>query len=111
MILDVDVQGAKQIKNHFPEALFILISPPDMKELERRLLGRERPANDKDDQTIRQRLDVARQELKQYRMYDYIVVNDDLEKALKTLDSIYTAFLHTTAAQASYVDKLLGEGV
>jgi guanylate kinase len=111
VILDVDVQGARQIKNHLPGATFILVTPPDMEELERRLLERERPAQGKGDQAVRQRLKVARQELKQYPMYNYVVVNDEIEKALQILDAIYTAILHSSEVQGQFIEKLLGEGV
>lgn len=86
-ILDVDVQGARQLKHAFHEALFIFILPPSMKILEKRLKAR---MSDNPDE-IKKRLQNAREEIKRYKEYDFIVVNDDLKKALKDMESIITS--------------------
>jgi guanylate kinase len=86
-VLDVDVQGAMQLKHAFHEALFIFILPPSMKILEQRLKARmsDNPGE------IKKRLQYAREEIKRYKEYDFIVVNDDLRKALKDMESIITS--------------------
>jgi guanylate kinase len=86
-VLDVDVQGAMQLKHAFHEALFIFILPPSMKILEQRLKARmsDNPGE------IKKRLQNAREEIKRYKEYDFIVVNDDLRKALKDMESIITS--------------------
>ncbi len=88
VILDIDVQGAKQIRQAAaadPEiaraARFIMIVPPDMATLEARLAGR----NSETPESLKLRLAGAQEELSNFRVYDYLVVNDDLETAGKEL--------------------------
>ncbi len=83
LLLDIDVQGARQIKEKFADACFIFILPPVFPELRKRLEKRG-----EDPETIDRRLQVARQEIKYYHTFDYIVVNDDLGKAVEELESI-----------------------
>ena len=87
LLLDIDVQGALQVKKNMPEAVLIFIMPPSLKELERRL----RKRGTDDEKTIEKRLKVAREEIKQAVHYDYIVVNDELEVAFTKLKAIITA--------------------
>lgn len=91
LILDIDVQGAGNIKAQFPEALSIFIIPPSLEELRTRLQKRQ-PGQDTQVET---RLKAALQELSHYAMYDYILVNDNLEQAYNVLRSIYIAFNHS----------------
>jgi guanylate kinase len=86
-ILDIDVQGAMQLKHSFNDAVFIFILPPSMRILEQRLKSR---MSDNPDE-IEKRLHNAREEIKRYKEYDFIVVNDDLKKALKDMESIITS--------------------
>lgn len=76
LILDIDVQGARQIKEKLSDAVAILLVPPSASELERRL--RERAQDEPD--TIRRRLNRARTEIEHYRDYDYLVINHDLQE-------------------------------
>jgi len=103
LALDIDVQGARKIKEKFPGALFIFVVPPSLEILRQRLEARER----KFDQHIRDRLEIAKKELQQYNIYDYIVVNDKLEEAFKVLDAIYTAYQHTRWRQEAFMKKYL----
>lgn len=84
VVLDIDVQGARQVRVRFPEAVSIFIMPPAMGELRRRLRGRgaDSPA------ALRRRLTAARREIRSYKDFDYVVVNDDLDKAAGELRSI-----------------------
>ncbi len=84
LILDIDVQGARQVREKIKRAFFIFVLPPSYQELKRRLerRGLDSPAD------IRRRLDRARQEIRSYSRFDYIVVNDDLEEAGRELESI-----------------------
>ena len=84
VFLEIDVNGAHNIKKIFPDALLIYIAPPSMEELERRLIDR----GTEDMEKIRQRLAIAEKELKEIGFYDYVVVNDDLEKATKKVKDI-----------------------
>lgn len=88
VILKIEVQGAQQIKNLYPDAVGIFVLPPSMDELEKRL--RSRGTEDEDD--IQKRLEIARNEMEKSVYYDYNVINDDLDtasddvlKILKTL--------------------------
>ncbi len=86
VILDIDTQGARQIKEKYPKAVFIFILPPSLEILEERLRNR-RSDNDEE---IRKRMRRARDEIKDYRMYDYIIVNRDFDRALSELRAIVT---------------------
>jgi len=84
LLLDIDVQGAEQIKRKLPEAVSIFILPPNRSELERRL--RERGQDD--EETIQRRLSTARREIENYAKYDYILVNDRLPDSVELLEAI-----------------------
>src|SRR5712692_3382198 len=87
LLLDIDVQGAEQIKRKIPEAVSIFILPPNRKELESRL--RERGQDSED--VIQRRLATAAHEIENYEKYDYILVNDCLEESIEALKSILLA--------------------
>ena len=81
---EIDVNGAKNIKNIFPDALLIYIAPPSIDVLKERLVGR----GTEDMGTIEKRLKIAEDELKMIDFYDHVVVNDDLEKAILKVKNI-----------------------
>lgn len=87
IILDIDVQGARQIKKILSEAVFIFVMPPGAEEMKKRLLarGEDSPA------IIERRLRAARSEINEYAKFDYVVVNDDLPRAIMELEAIITA--------------------
>lgn len=87
VLLDIDVQGALQVKRRFPEAILIFITTPTFADLERRLRSR----SSENEVQIRQRLADARHELEFLRQYDYNVVNDRIPLALKRLEAILDA--------------------
>jgi len=87
VLLDIEVQGARQVRKKMPEAILIFIAPPSLEELERRLRGR---ATDTE-QAIEGRLIRARQEFQEADFYDYLIVNDDVEKAAAKLTAIIEA--------------------
>jgi guanylate kinase len=84
VILDIDTQGAKQIKAKYDTAVFIFIMPPSLDILEERLRNRK---SDHEDE-IRKRMQRSREEIRDYAMYDYIIVNRDFDRALTELRSI-----------------------
>lgn len=87
-IFDIDVQGGATIKKKHPSAVLVFILPPSMAELERRLRDR----NTDSDETIRRRLLAARSEMERgVTSYDYLVINDDIEKAFLELKSVVIA--------------------
>ena len=87
VILDIEVQGAIQVAEKRPETVRIFVAPPSWAELERRLNERGTDNPEK----IRQRLHRAKEEMENASIYDYIVINDSLEKAVAELDAIMTA--------------------
>jgi guanylate kinase len=84
LLLDIDVQGAAQIKSKIPDAVSIFILPPNREKLERRLRNRGLDAED----VIRRRLVTASREIENYEKYDYILVNDRLGKSTDELRAI-----------------------
>jgi len=87
LLLDIDVQGAQQIKQRLREAVSIFILPPDRKTLERRLRNRGQDSEEE----IERRLDGARREIENYSKYDYILVNEKLERATDELKAVVLA--------------------
>ncbi len=87
VILDIDTQGAMQIKGKYREAVFIFIMPPSLEILEERLRNRK---SDHEEE-IKRRMLRARGEIKDYTMYDYIIVNRDFERALAELHAVVIA--------------------
>ena len=87
VILEIEVEGAMQIKKIYPEAVFIFVVPPSLTELESRLVGRNTEARD----VIEQRLARAKEELALYTQYDYVVVNDRLVEAIDEIKCIVRA--------------------
>ena len=87
VILDIEVQGARQVHEMDKEAVMVFVAPPSLTELERRLRGR----GTETDETIRARLERARQEYSEANIYDYLIVNDDLTIAAEELSAIITA--------------------
>jgi guanylate kinase len=81
VLMEIEVQGAAQMRERRSDACFVFLLPPDMRELEERLRGR---GTDSDD-AIDRRLAMADRELEAIRFFDYAVVNDDLEKAIETV--------------------------
>ena len=84
LLLDIDVQGAAQIHQKLPDAVSIFVLPPDRKELEWRL----RKRGENDEQDIQRRLEAAGREIEQYDRYDYVLINDRLEKSIERLEAI-----------------------
>ena len=87
ILLDVDVQGAAQVRRRIPDAVTVFILPPSYDVLERRLRGREQD----DEATIGRRLAAAGREIDAFEQYDYAIVNDDLDACVEELKSIVRA--------------------
>jgi guanylate kinase len=87
LVLDIDVQGAAQLQQKLPEAVTIFVLAPSRQILEQRLRSR----SEDPDPVIVRRLNDAASEIRNYDRYDYVVVNDDLERSAKTLAAIVTA--------------------
>ncbi|MCE7794663.1 guanylate kinase [Salipaludibacillus sp. CUR1] len=87
VILEIEVQGALQVKETFPEGVFIFLMPPSLKELRSRIEGRGTETKD----LIDNRMTVARDEIDLMDKYDYVVENDEVEAAVERIKSIVTA--------------------
>ena len=87
VILEIEVQGAEKIMKKYPEVVSVFLMPPSLRVLEERLRGR----NTDDEETINHRLVIAREEIRKSSDYDYIVVNDDIENAVRKFSGIIDA--------------------
>jgi guanylate kinase len=87
LVLDIDVQGAQQLRERIPDAVSIFILAPSRQILEQRLRARSQD----EDEVIRRRLDNAAREIGDYKQYDYVLVNENLETALESLKAIVRA--------------------
>jgi guanylate kinase len=87
LILEVEVQGARQLRERLPGAVFVFILPPSLEVLARRLRAR----GSEDEAVIRKRLERAREEVRHVRMYDYVILNDRLELAVAELACVIGA--------------------
>jgi guanylate kinase len=110
VLFDIDYQGTQQVKAKVDDnVVTIFILPPSLKELKARL---ERRAEDSRE-TIEKRLANARNEIRRWTLYDYVLVNDDLQRTFEELLAIVTAERHKAARQkegiAAFIEQLLGE--
>lgn len=93
LVLDIDVNGARQLKANLPQAVAVLVLPPSRDELERRLRARGLDSPD----IIQRRLQRAREEIENYHTYDYVVVNRELAETCTQLEAIMVAERHRAA--------------
>src|SRR5437868_12220100 len=104
LVLEIDVQGAAQVKEKLPESVAIFILPPSREELERRLRSRGQDS----DEEIARRLAKARDEIAAFgRYYDFCVVNEDMERAVREAQAIVTALRCVSARRRDQVQRLL----
>jgi guanylate kinase len=106
MIFDIDYQGARQIKSKVPDVTAVFILPPSMQELERRLRGR---ASDSED-SVKRRFAVAQREIEHYAIFDYLVLNESVERAYDELRSIAVAERTRRGRRAPLAESLLRTG-
>lgn len=103
LLLDIDVQGAGQVRTGGVESVSVFVLPPDYATLESRLHFR----GSESETEIHRRLSQARAEADEFRHYDYVVVNDDVERATKEIRSIVRAERARTDRRRAYVRKIL----
>ncbi len=106
VVFDIDVQGARQLRAALPEAVLVFVLPPSLTELERRLRGRR----DEGDEAIARRLEDARGELAAYGLFDYVILNDDVDRASKELSAIVLAERARRWRRAPLAERLLATG-
>lgn len=105
ILLDIDFQGAAQLKRNFRQGVFIYVLPPSLPELERRLRGR----NTDSPEVIDRRIANARSEMREASWYDYLVINDDFDIALDQLKSIIVAESCRTARRPGVLATVLDQ--
>lgn len=107
VILEIDWQGAAQVRQVLPEAISIFILPPSYQALETRLIGRA----DESDEVIKKRMQDALNQIIQYKEYDYVIINDDFQQALEDLRSIIRAcdqdMRHQSHFYHEFAEKLI----
>lgn len=106
VILEIDPQGALQVKKKFPQGLFIFIVPPSLAELEKRIHMRDADS----EESIRQRMAAAVEEIKSAVNYDYVVVNDFVEQAVQKIVTILQAEYCNVARNKQLLKKLIEIG-
>ena len=105
IIIEVDVNGAAQIRQKLPEAVSIFIMPPSFAELKRRLKGR----GTESEELIEKRLDSALGEIKRAAEYDYIIVNDSITAAADDIMSVILSSSFKTDRQKNIIDEVLSK--
>jgi guanylate kinase len=106
VLFDIDYQGARQIKAALPGAIGVFILPPSLVELERRLRGR----GTEDEETTRRRLENAKGEIEHYGIFDYVIVNDEINRAYEQIRGVVYAERCKRARHARLCERLLAEG-
>lgn len=105
VILEIEIQGALQVKKKFPESLLLFVTPPSAGELERRLVSRGTESED----VIRKRLARASEESEGIEAYDYIVVNDKLDVCVEELHSLVNAARKSPIRRAEFIKEIREE--
>jgi guanylate kinase len=103
VILDIDIQGARQVKSKMKDATAIFVLPPSYQELKRRLEARMLESED----VIRRRLEIAKNEILFYRDYDYIIINDILDNSVPLLESIVRSGTAIPRRQQNRVEEII----
>lgn len=98
VFLEIEVQGAQQVKEKVPDGVFIFLTPPDLAELKARIVGRGTDSSE----VIEERMRVARQEIEMMALYDYAVVNDQVQNAVDRIKDIIVS-------EHYRVDRVIGK--
>ena len=105
VILEIEVQGALQVKKIFPQALLLFVTPPKAETLKRRLEGR----GTEDETVVNERLAIASRESLLMEQYDYIIVNDVLEDAVNSVHNIIQSEKKRTLRNSEFITRIQGE--
>lgn len=103
LVLDIDVQGARQVRRRVPGAVHVFVMPPVAAELRRRLIKRHEDSPE----AVERRLQNARTEVKAWKEFDFVVVNDDLDRAVADLEAVVVASRRRVGAMAGAVKPVL----
>lgn len=102
VILEIEVQGAMQVKQQYPDAVFLFVLPPSMSELRSRIVGR----GTETETVINERLKTAAWEFSHIMQYDYVLLNDDVEKAVDRFRDIIAAEKCRTARNTAFIEQV-----
>ena len=105
VMFEIDTLGAEQIRKKYPKSMTIFIMPPTFKELEKRRRGR----GTESEEAIQRRLGLARSELAKYRLFDYMVFNDEVESAVSSVIAIIDAEKSKTQRNMQTINELLNQ--
>lgn len=103
VVLEIEVQGAAKVRAACPEGLFVFVMPPSFEELRSRLTGR----GTEDAATVQKRLDAALSEMRRADSYDYVIVNDDLDRAVEDLSAVVRAACCSIKFQKKMIEEVL----
>jgi guanylate kinase len=103
VLLDIEVQGARQVLERWPEAVSIFVLPPSFEALEERLRGRAADGEGE----IARRLRTARDEVRQCHRYEYVILNDDVDRACRALAAVFLARRHRRERMGGRIDRIL----
>lgn len=106
VLLEIDIQGALQVKRKYPNGVFIFLIPPSLEELKKRILGR----GSETEESFKLRFGSAAEEMSHINEYDYVVINDKVENAVDRIRSIIYAELCSVKRNREYYNKLIREG-
>ncbi len=102
VILEIEIQGALQIKEQYPDAVLLFVMPPSAAELKQRLVGR----GTETEVVINQRLSRAKEESVGIEKYDYIVINDDLDECVEKVNQIIDAAHHSPSRNLDFIETI-----
>ncbi len=102
VILEIEMQGALQVKENYPEALLVFMTPPSADELYRRLVGRKTETPE----AIQRRMEAAKVEAAHIHCYDYLLVNDDLDTCVETLRQMIALKHYDTAQNTAFIAEI-----
>lgn len=105
VILEIEIQGARKIKEKIPDAVLLFIAPPSMQELKRRLLGR----GTETEEIIQARLERAQKESVGMEDYDYLIINDDLDVCVEDVHHIIRGEHRRTERNKEFIKQIQGE--
>lgn len=106
VLLEIDIQGALQVKQKFPDGVFLFLLPPSLEELKSRILGR----GTEDEESFNRRFGAAADEMSYIDQYDYVVVNDEVDNACQKIRSIIQAELCSVGRNLDYYKSVIKEG-
>ncbi|GLI50320.1 guanylate kinase [Tepidanaerobacter syntrophicus] len=105
VILEIDIQGAAQVKKNCPNGVFVFIAPPSLEELRKRIINR----GTDNEESINLRLKSAKEEMRASFDYDYVIINDDLDKAVLKLQSVILAERCKVSRNKDKILEIIGD--